>query len=69
MQELMRAVPSAWTAQGTSSGFRIRNWPKIVRYKARCIVPGFSDTRRCYAASWVVILEAIQCRRASAGLR
>ena len=35
----------------------------------RCTAPDFSDTRQRYAASWVVIVAAIQCRRVSAGLR
>ena len=42
------------------------------RYKAvnmMCTAPGFSDTRQRYAASWVVIVAAIQFRRVSAGLR
>ena len=34
-----------------------------------CTAPGFSDTRQRYAASWVVIVAAIQFRRVSAGLR
>ena len=35
----------------------------------KCTAPGFSDTRQRYAASWVVIVAAIQFRRVSAGLR
>jgi hypothetical protein len=35
VQELMRAVPSAWTAKRNLVGIPIRDWRKIILYKAR----------------------------------
>jgi len=49
------AVASGWAGKDASS--------------LACTAPGFSDTRRRYAALWVVIVLAIQFRLVSAGLR
>ena len=50
-------------------GSEIRNVLADFGFTPECTAPGFSDTRQRYAASWAVIVAAIQFRRVSAGLR